>query len=264
MQQIPNTLQKDIELVSSHCDSSGRLSLPTAFLLFQDLAGQHARLMGVGAPQLLEQIHALWIIMRTKMVFHRRPGLNQGCRITTWPSRPEMLRCNRHFLLEAPLSTEGFADGLPHTKPLVPWLSGVCEWAIIDATSRKLQRVERIPYPADYAYRSDRAVEAPFRRFRDLCGPEDLVYETVVRSSLIDTSQHMNNVKYCQLVCDAFTTQELGQMDVREMEASYLRECREGEVLRVYRKAVPEGWFCAVKKADDSPAFLSLLVCGGR
>ena len=110
-------------IVPSVADHSGRLSIPGAFRLFQDIASAHAEELSAGYYDLLKR-NLFWLTVKTKLVFHSLPVMGQEVTLRTWPEVPGKLRCCRSYELEY------------NGEVLI---SGRTEWAIMDFVKRRLR-----------------------------------------------------------------------------------------------------------------------------
>jgi acyl-ACP thioesterase len=68
----------------------------------------------------------------------------------------------------------------------------------------------------------------------------ELKYSLQVAYSDYDHNQHVNNAKYADYCMNCFSVSELQRLWVKGFAISYLRQCKEGENLRFYRKKQTE------------------------
>ena len=69
---MENRIEKEIVILPSLCDGSGRLGIPDAFALFMDIASEHAEALGCGIGALGKK-GLFWLTVRTRVRFFRRP-----------------------------------------------------------------------------------------------------------------------------------------------------------------------------------------------
>ena len=84
MQEI---MHKSHKVLTSICDHTAKVSIPSLFTLFQDLAAEHGTSMGVGFEQLSAK-GLFWLTVRTKIHIETRPALMQDLILSTWPEKP--------------------------------------------------------------------------------------------------------------------------------------------------------------------------------
>ncbi len=203
-------------------------------LMIQDLASQHATMLGVDDPTFKAKDNALWVISRTKMIFHEIPKWYDVVTAKTWPLRSGAIRCERNYSI---------------TKDGKVMIEALSEWVIIDADTRKLRKVETTHFPTDNEidWLTDRVMTTPFRKIKDDFTEDELMYSRVIRSSDIDITHHTNNAVYCAMFVDTFKVADLESWKIAEMEVAYHNESLEGETLHVYRRQKEDGYYFAIK-----------------
>lgn len=224
----------------SMCDASGRLGIPNSFALFQDIASEHAEILGVGNAAMREK-HAFWVTARTRVCFHRRPEMMRNVEITTWPAVPGAMRCDRFYRMDA----EG--------KLLA---EGRTEWCVLDTESGKTVPPATMFGP-DIEYMQEAALPHPYARFRHDFSDDDRVVSHAVRPSDMDIGRHMNNVAYLRLICDSFSVTELEKLHVQELEIWFCMPCFEGDRLDVLRRETEYGYEFGVRRPDSRYAALA-------
>ncbi len=240
---MQNFHQKDLTVLTSHCDASARLSIPEIFNQFMDIASDHAKLLGVGYHDMSAK-GVFWVILRSRVRFYRRPMILEDTQLETWPAVPGRVRCERYYTLHA--GEELLAEGRT-------------EWAVMDLANGKAVSAAASGYPAQMQHREESTCPAPFRRFADDFTLEEKVATLTVRPSDIDMGQHVNNVIYLRYLLDTFTVAQQKELNVREAELSYRTPCFEGEVLDIYRRRTEEGYLFSVRHTDGSTAVLASL-----
>ena len=73
-----------IVLYNSYFDMNDNLSVKSVLNLFQDLAGIHADMIGVGYEDMLAK-NLYWILSRVKFDILKMPVPNQTVVVETWP-----------------------------------------------------------------------------------------------------------------------------------------------------------------------------------
>ena len=61
-------------------------------------------------------------------------------------------------------------------------------------------------------------------------------YEKVITASDYDHYRHVNNTKYADLCLDAFSVKELSHRSIQSVQITYVKQCKEGEILEVFRE----------------------------
>ncbi len=237
--------RKNVIVELSRCGRDCRLSVPAVFEAFQDIAVEHAELLGLGFDAMNAR-GLFWITAKTKVRILRRPKLLAPITVETWPCLPGPVRADRCYrILEG---GETVAEGRT-------------EWAVIEVPALKVHRLSDI-YPEGMKLSDEVLLPEHFRRV-----PEDTSDCTertpvLVRSTDIDLGKHMNNIAYIREMLSTYTTGELGQMNIKSLEVCFRHPCYEGETLRVFERKTESGREIVMKKEDGSPAFFALIDLG--
>lgn len=209
-------MEKQMTVLPSICDNTSRLSIPSIFSIFMDLASEHAPMLGVGGEELMRK-NLFWLTVKTKIKIHERPKMLDKITARTWPEAPERIRCNRYYSL---------SDG---NKTLA---EGKSEWTIIGIDDGKLHRPNEV-YPSDLEHSEDKVCTEPFVRLSEDFSECDEIGKYKVRSTDIDLGQHMNNAAYVRAIFGMFTCKEIEEMNVTEAEIAFKTPSFEGEELSV-------------------------------
>ena len=236
-------LEKSLMTLPSWCDDTARLSVPSLFAIFQDLASEHAPLMGMGAPDLAKD-GLFWLTVKTKIRIHRRPEMLASMHAESWPEAPGKIRCNRFYRLtdEAGILAEGKT-----------------EWAIIHLESGRIVPTAEA-YNQTLTHLPDTLLPEPFARIREDFSGDELLERYRVRSTDIDLGHHMNNAAYPRVMLGAISTEELRAHPIREMDVIFRSPCYEGEVLSLCRRNTQDGMELALVHENGKAAALARVV----
>ena len=209
---------KNVTILPSQVDSEGKLSVPTTFDLFMDVATEAADALGVGWRFLMKR-GLFWITVKTRVKFINRPNMMDAVQIATWPDLPGDKRCDRYYEI---------------TRDGEVLAQGKTEWAIVSMLTRKPQSMAKVlpafPAPADapvcpepFPMIDEDFAEPPFAEHR-------------VLATDIDMARHMNNVAYVRAIVNAFSVKEWKKLNVREMDVIFRASAVEGDTLRFQRR----------------------------
>jgi len=215
---MKNQERKTTRVPASACDRTSRLSVPDTFALFMDIATDHANSLGIGMPDLAPR-DLFWLTVKTRVVFHRRPAMNETVSVETWAEMPERIRWIRNYRLTA--GDEVLADGKT-------------EWTIINTQTGRLHPAPDI-CPEGLEPR-ERVWDEPFARLRDDFDGEPVFARYTVRSTDIDLGGHMNNVAYVRALAGAFSTGEWEELNVQDLEIHFKASCYEGQTIEMQRR----------------------------
>ena len=233
---------KNMMIGTSLCGADGKMSIPSTFAVFQDIASEHAEIMGIGFEAMQEN-HAFWVIVRTRVHFYKQPAIADRVEIETWPLQHGNVRCDRCYRI---------------TKSGELMTEGRTEWCVMNTDTGAACRLEGVFRP-DIEYCDERLLDTPYARFRHDFSEENLASRYTVRTSDVDMGRHMNNVAYLRALTDAFSVAELEEMQVSEMEIMYLSPCFEADTLDIMRRRTDYGYEFGVRRSDGRYAALALL-----
>ena len=229
---MENRFRKEILILPSLCDSSGRLGIPDTFALFMDIASEHAQALGCGIGALGER-GLFWLTVRTRVRFFRRPAMMERVALVTWPEAPGRLRADRDYLLE------GEGETLA---------AGKTEWAVLDQTTGRLVSPREVYDPA-LVFRPETVWPEPFSRLVDT--PMEEFARYTVRSVDMDLGEHMNNVAYLRSLAGTYSREAWQALGLRELEIAYRTPCREGDTLIWQRQTQEDGTLSLRAELED-------------
>ena len=236
-------MQKDLSVFISQCDSTSKMSIPSIFSLFGDLASEHAPQIGLGFSTLAEK-GLFWIAVRTKIKVHRRPEMTESFLANTWPEAPGRVRCVRYYTL-TDINLNLIAEGKS-------------EWAIVDLSTGRPHKLSEI-YPEEMQHLTDTACDEPFNKIAESTDDAEKFSVYTVRSTDIDIGKHMNNAAYIRAVFGAFTCAELEAMDISDVEINFKAQCYEGDELAFYKRKCGDALEVIVLRPDGKCAATVML-----
>ncbi|MEA4964382.1 MAG: thioesterase [Oscillospiraceae bacterium] len=238
--------EKCVLVTPGYSDAAGNLSVLGIFVLFQDLASEHAEKIGTGGAAMAER-GLFWLTVRTRIRFYERPAMMEEVLLETWLARFQTsdVRTNRYYRMT------GGGRLLAEGKT---------EWAVLRLGDQSVGRIGEAGVPEELAFRDEIVCPEPFTRFRTAFTEEDRQEDHRVRASDIDMGHHMNNTAYVRALLDTFPARELATMPVRELEICFRAPCYDGETLPVYRRRQETGWEFAIHRPDGKPAALARLL----
>ena len=211
-------LTLDLMLPASRCDHTGTLGQVDIFNMFQDIATDHAHLLGFGADRMIPE-GRFWMTIAVRIRVLERPRFCERVTVETWPHTPAGIRCIRDYRL----SRGGRVCVL-----------GSSQWAVYNRNTGRVDRPDTV-FPADLPCCGEQTIPDAFCRVRDEGFGEPFATHRVL-STDIDVNGHMNNVAYVRAFFSLFSTEELDAMDIRDMEVQYKGQCYEGEILEFSKK----------------------------
>ncbi len=181
---------------------------PSAVLdILQDAASNHAENLGIGFEDISARGY-LWVIMKVKYVVLKQPEMYQRVTVTTWPKEAKRIDFERDYYV--------------HDEQGNLLIKGTSQWALIDKITRRLVRVKDIYVNVDEYY-NENAFEQKIERVQDFAG-EKSNYNTAVSYSQLDANNHLNNIRYADLVLDALAPET--PLKIEQMQIDFHKELR--------------------------------------
>lgn len=233
---MPNILNKKMTVLPSNCDCRRRLSLQNVLCIFEDVASEHARQLGIDAQHLIADCNAYWVVSRSRIIFNGHPAQFDEVEIATWPLQPDSFKFHRCYSISA------------NSKPLIV---GKTEWLMLDCTTHHIRRVEQSSYPVFDHVETDTCGE-PFEKSRDTFDESNFVGETIIRSADIDSNLHTNNVVYCRILMNLFSIDFYNGHQIKQFDIEYIAESHEGDVLRCYMKPDGDAFLFEIRRDDKT------------
>lgn len=187
MNNMPLIHSQGIRVRPSETNHYGCLRTDATANYMEDIATEHAALLGVGLGVLLEH-NISWAMSKMRITFNRRPQSGETLTLSTRP-----LAGHRHTYLREFFFTDN--DG--HAC-----ITAMTWWVVFDLTTRKMSALPEAldHFPQNEEPVLESAVNIPaIKRFTDtLPGPQ-----FSIRQADIDQNNHVNNVRYVSFVEEA-------------------------------------------------------------
>ena len=227
-------LIRNYEVRPYELGADGRLKTTALVDFLQDIAGEHADLLGVGMKQLMAD-GLTWFALRYHIRIHRWPGLRERITIRSWPSARKGLQAIRDFEV---LDAEG-----------APLAVAASAWVIVDpAQGRPVKLNDILSELTDV---EQRAIKTNFSKIPAL-SPDAATPAELYRAlrEHCDANGHVNNAVYLAWTLDTMPS-PLQDMRPTEIEIAFKGECRPGERVAARTQLTTEG---------ENPVTLHLLI----
>ncbi len=230
--------QEQFTIRSFESDSRGVLKPVALFNLFQDLAGNHARHLGVGYEE-LKGAGYFWVLSRIKIRFRRMPAWREQVTLTTWPKGADGPFALRDFRM-----TDRQGGVL---------LAGASAWLLLDTVRYRPQRLSALgrtfPLRPD-----DHAIGEPLGK---LAVPAGLAVqsEREVLPGDLDVNKHVNNAEYVRWITDCL--EGAHAEPPASLQVNYLEEAVRGDTIVLRAGDDPSGvWYCeGIRRGDETRVF---------
>lgn len=211
----PLKFERSFQVRYHELDSHGNIRPVTLLNYLQDIAGMHAKLLGVSVADLRE-LGLTWVLSRIHLIIEQFPRAQENILLKTWPSTREGIFSCREFEL---FLEDGSCAG-----------RATSSWAVLDvATRRPVKLAGHLP---SYPLLPNRAVDDNFATLPQI--PVDLAAEEmnfkVLRSDL-DSNNHVNNTIYAGWALEA-VPETISEKTLAELEISFRAEAFYGDAVR--------------------------------
>lgn len=225
-------------------DANGRVGLRGYINYFQDTATHYMYELGKTNEVLPEKYGIFWMYTKYKMHVERQADFSKPLQFETW--------------VEKSKSTVRVYQDLVITRDDKLYAQGRLECCLYNMNTNRLCRMEDIEYPMDTIIDKSVDIEG-FTRIKTNIDDMEYIYSHVVRYTDLDNSMHMNNLKYIDLLLNAFDSKFYNENSIVDFEIHYLSQCFEGEEIKVYRKDNGEEIILAGAKEDGTIAVQGII-----
>lgn len=224
----------------SEVDRNGRLRLRAFFDYAQEVAGIHARKLGVSSASLWA-MHQAWMVSRMRIRIKDYPGASSEIVVKTWPSGFDKLFAVREYEFSYADSGEVFAEASS-------------SWLIVDTEHKRILPASRRLAGSQFellAKEEARRFFPALERLAPSQEPLPLLRSFVVPEAMIDGNSHVNNAEYAGMLQDAFG---IGCYP-GEFQINYLRAIPPESSVALHGRRDESGDFRLTGMVEGSPAF---------
>jgi acyl-ACP thioesterase len=202
-------LQKEYKIHVYETGVDSKLNVASLFNYLQDIASDHAEILGFGRDDLMKHNH-FWALSRMYAEISLWPQWGESIIVTTYPNGTDKLFALRNYEVSYP-------DGRHIAFATSSWL-------ILDQSTRRIQRPEAA---LTHFNRHSEMQESPLRYASKLEFSEGEIKNSdrfKVKISDLDVNLHTNNVKYLQWINDSYDIDFVKQKSIHSTEINYLSE----------------------------------------
>ncbi|MCH5164020.1 MAG: hypothetical protein J1F36_03300 [Clostridiales bacterium] len=219
--------------VSASMVGSNSLSGISAFCIVQDAVTEFMGELKIDGPTIKRKYNAFWVFVRTRIKFYKSLMWNDEYTVTAFISSKSLAKMNIDVEVRAGSDIA---------------LYGRVELCVLDIATQKIKKIATVGVDDTITTQQARE-EITFSRLDNM--ELTFIEQIKVRSTNIDYSHHTNNVEYIRFILNTYSTRELEEKDIKEIEVAYLSQTYENDVLDVF-------------KAKRSGKDYIALQCGGK
>ncbi len=210
------TYQNQYRLRTSDFNIWGQIQPASVLDLFQDVAGSHARELGIAfGPE--SGTSLIWVLAKVKYEVVQSNTKFRNVTVKTWPLPPTGINFRRDYMI------------FDENGDVI--IKGTSEWVVVDAIKRKIV-IKKDVYPLSEAeFCRDLTFDGKLPRLnvQELQG---VPYCFTPGYSDIDENRHVNNTKYANYIMNALAPKENNV--IRSFRIDYHKEIMQGEEIALY------------------------------
>ncbi|VAW25227.1 hypothetical protein MNBD_BACTEROID01-52 [hydrothermal vent metagenome] len=226
-------LEKQLTTKSFHIDRFGKLSTSFMFYQMQEMAWEHANMMGFGYDQLREG-QLFWILSRLLVKIKQRPKWKESFKLETWSRGTDGFYGYRDFL---------FIDAKGQRI-----IEATSSWLALNIETKKIHRLNQLTHFQTYG-KSIFGKDAGKVKSPDSSGDAEF---TPVRFNEIDINQHFSTARYIERIIDSYCFDFHENNELAEYEINFVKEGMPNDRLAVKKQFVDENnHICSVIRESD-------------
>lgn len=231
MSDLPEFYQRP-HLVRHHeCGVNGCMKLQLLMDCLQDIAAEHAELLGCGMEDLIAN-KRIWVLSRLRIRILRFPVLKEKLELLTYPSGHDRLQAHREYRISC-----GNED----------LVQGSSAWVMLDGNTYRPLAMDKVftePLPENPD--KPRYFEK-FERFTPV--EAGLVSEFTVGAADIDLNAHLNNAVYARYIENVLNNLQPGAHErIFELQINFQSAGQLGEVIACSGRISDEEFFVSGNK----------------
>ena len=208
-----------------YCDVDFRdeLKPSTALAFLEEAACYSADELGFGY-EFIRPRNLAFVVSNVRCEFIRPVKLfEKDVFVRTWPLKPSYVVFGREYQFFSE------QDEL--------CVNATSRWCLVDMKTGKLLQAKVIDNQDYSTYNTTKLFEDVRWKLPVFdIGEGELKFTITIANSEYDHYMHVNNTRYADYCFNAFTVEELQKAKLKSFAISYVRQCREGDELRFYRK----------------------------
>ena len=227
--------EKEYQVHVYETGPNGKLTLFSLFNYLQDIASDHAEILGFGRDDLMRD-NRFWVLSRLYADITTWPAWKDRIIIRTWPCGTDKIFALRSYEISYPDgSPAGFASS---------------SWLILERETKKIQRPDYI-----YDRRDLFPGKSPIRNATKLdpAGEQGQTSHCFrIKASDLDINLHTNNSGYLRWANDTYDFGFLMKYDPQSVEINYLAESKYGEEIMIRSSSGDQGSYDhSIYRNDD-------------
>lgn len=203
-------------------DFKDELKVSTALSYMEEVACGSADELGFGYAYIKPRNYA-FMVSNICCEFLSPICLGEVVKVKTWPTPPTHVIFGREYQFENSIG-----------KACV---NASSRWCLIDRASGKILSSKALENQDYSTYNTAKVLDGVQWKIPSFSKEEgELKYSFTVANSEYDHNMHVNNTRYADYCLNCFSVEELVKKRLKRFCISYIKQCKEGEMLSFYRK----------------------------
>ncbi len=234
---------KNFQIKYCEANFQDQLKPSVALSYMEEVASSSADELGFGYNYVKPLGYAFFL---TNIVcrFLRPIKIGEIVTVKTWPTPPSHVIFGREYQF---VSQKGET-----------LLNASSRWCLIEMETGKILPSKMIRGQDYSTYNTSKTMEDVSRKiplFEVEEGEER--FSMVVANSEYDHNMHVNNTRYADYIFNCFSVAELTTKRLTELCISYVKQCKEGDALRFYRKRIEDNSYQVIGKNQRNETVVS-------
>ena len=214
--------KKAFILKNREVDFKDEMKVSTALSLMEEVAGSSADELGFGY-QFTKENGCAFFVSAICCEFLTPVFYGDAVDVVTWPLPPSHVVFEREYR---------FFDKHGNLA-----INAASRWCLVDVKTGKILPSKTITGQDYSTYNTTKTMENPtFKVPTFAYGEGELKYVVTISYTDYDHNHHVNNTRYADFCMNCFSVDELSKKRVKKFSIAYLKQCKEFETLRFYRK----------------------------
>ncbi|MCD8105235.1 MAG: thioesterase [Lachnospiraceae bacterium] len=212
--------EKDYLPMFRESEANGLIGIKGYLYYFQDMTTHYLHNLGKGNDTLPEEYGICCMYTKYRVHLEKQADYTKPLHMETW-----LEKNNSHALLY---------QGFSITRDGTLYASGRVESCFFDMTKGRLTRPEAVDFPKNKEEERLADVEPFLKKMMRSADDMEYRYTHTVHYTDLDKMGHMTNLKYVDLLLNAFDSQFYKAHMATDLEIHYVNQCFESEAIRVY------------------------------
>lgn len=210
----------------------GKLSTSFLFWQIQEIAWEHAEILGFGFDNLQKE-QQFWVLSRLLVKINRRPKWGEKFTVETWPVGIDGLLALRDIQ---------FIDEKGEVI-----IQATTSWLVLDLKTKRIKKLDLDTIPLH----NERSLDRNADKVKPARSEEDMVFTPALFNE-IDVNQHFNSGRYLERIIDSYDFNFHEKNELVEFEVNFAKEGIPSDRLGVRKQIIDEkNHICSVVRESD-------------